>query len=132
MQPVTKSEVEGIRGVSADSVIATLVDRRFLTEAGKRDTPGRPTLYKTTPEFLEAFGLRSLDELPPIDVDGAVPVELALPIPTALASALESSTTTQDVIADEPSADVTTQDAVAQEETAAAPETETEPEPSTA
>ena len=84
MQPVTKGEVEGIRGVSADSVIATLVDRRFLTDAGKRDTPGRPTLYKTTAEFLEAFGLRSLDELPPVDVDGAMPMELALPIPTAL------------------------------------------------
>ncbi|MEA2665447.1 MAG: segregation and condensation protein [Candidatus Eremiobacteraeota bacterium] len=84
MQPVTKGEVEGIRGVSADSVIATLVDRRFLTDAGKRDTPGRPTLYKTTPEFLEAFGLRSLDELPSVDVDGAMPLELALPIPTAL------------------------------------------------
>ena len=84
MQPVTKGEVEGIRGVSADSVIATLVDRRFLIEAGKRDTPGRPTLYKTTPEFLEVFGLRSLDELPPVDVDAAMPVELALPIPTAV------------------------------------------------
>ncbi len=84
MQPVTKGEVEGIRGVSADSVIATLVDRRFLTDAGKRDTPGRPTLYKTTPDFLEVFGLRSLDELPPVDVDGAMPMELALPIPTAL------------------------------------------------
>ncbi len=84
MQPVTKGEVEGIRGVSADSVIATLVDRRFLTDAGKRDTPGRPTLYKTTPDFLEAFGLRSLDELPPVDVDAAMPMELALPIPTAL------------------------------------------------
>lgn len=84
MQPVTKGEVEGIRGVSADSVIATLLDRRFLTDAGKRDTPGRPTLYKTTPDFLEAFGLRSLDELPPVDVDGAMPMELAFPIPTAL------------------------------------------------
>lgn len=86
MQPVTKGEVEGIRGVSADSVIATLVDRRFLTEAGKRDTPGRPTLYKTTPEFLEVFGLRSLDELPPVDVDAAMPIELALPIPTTVAT----------------------------------------------
>ena len=106
MQPVTKGEVEGIRGVSADSVIATLLDRRFLTEAGKRETPGRPTLYKTTPEFLEAFGLRSLDELPPIDLDGAVPVELALPIATAPAH---------------------TNDVVAAEEPAAE---ETEPEPS--
>jgi segregation and condensation protein B len=80
MQPVTKGEIEGIRGVSADSVIATLLDRRFLTESGRKDVPGRPILYKTTPEFLEAFGLRSLEELPPIDVDASVPVELALPI----------------------------------------------------
>ena len=78
MQPVTKGEIEGIRGVSADSVIATLVDRRFLTESGRKDVPGRPILYKTTPDFLEAFGLRSLEQLPPIDVDGTAPVELAL------------------------------------------------------
>jgi segregation and condensation protein B len=82
MQPVTKGEVEGIRGVSADSVIATLVDRRFLTESGRKDVPGRPILYKTTDEFLEAFGLRSLEELPPIDLEGTSPMELALPIPT--------------------------------------------------
>ena len=85
MQPVTKGEIEGIRGVSADSVIATLVDRRFLTESGRKDVPGRPILYKTTDEFLEAFGLRSLEELPPIDVEGTSPIELALPIQTALA-----------------------------------------------
>ena len=78
MQPVTKGEIEGIRGVSADSVIATLVDRRFLTESGRKDVPGRPILYKTTSDFLEAFGLRSLEQLPPIDVDGTAPVELAL------------------------------------------------------
>ena len=87
MQPVTKGEIEGIRGVSADSVIATLVDRRFLTESGRKDVPGRPILYKTTDEFLEAFGLRSLEELPPIDVEGTAPIELALPIPTVAASA---------------------------------------------
>ncbi len=85
MQPVTKGDIEGIRGVSADSVIATLVDRRFLVESGRKDVPGRPMLYKTTAEFLEAFGLRALEELPPIDVDAAVPVELALPIPTVAA-----------------------------------------------
>ena len=80
LQPVTKGDIEGIRGVSADSVIATLLDRRFLTESGRKDVPGRPIVYKTTDEFLEAFGLRSLDELPPIDVDAGIPVELALPI----------------------------------------------------
>jgi segregation and condensation protein B len=85
-QPTTKGEIEDIRGVSADSVIATLVDRRFLTESGRKDTPGRPMLYKTTPEFLEVFGLKSLDDLPRMDVDGATSLELALPIPTLLAA----------------------------------------------
>lgn len=80
LQPVTKGDIEGIRGVSADSVIATLLDRRFLVESGRKDVPGRPIVYKTTDEFLEAFGLRSLEELPPVDVDAAVPAELALPI----------------------------------------------------
>lgn len=86
MQPATKGEIENIRGVSADSVIATLVDRRFLTESGRKDVPGRPILYKTTPEFLEAFGLRSLEELPGVDVDAATPVELAFPMATLSAT----------------------------------------------
>lgn len=82
MQPVTKGDIEGIRGVSADSVLSTLVDRRFLAEAGRKDVAGRPILYRTTPEFLEAFGLLSLEDLPPVDIDATAPVELALPIPT--------------------------------------------------
>jgi segregation and condensation protein B len=82
MQPVTKGDIEGIRGVSADSVLSTLVDRRFLAEAGRKDVAGRPILYRTTPEFLEAFGLRSLEELPPVDIDATAPIELALPIAT--------------------------------------------------
>lgn len=97
LQPVTKGDIEGIRGVSADSVIATLLDRRFLTESGRKDVPGRPIVYKTTDEFLEAFGLRSLDELPPIDVDAGIPVELALPIAleetSATAAAVEEADT---------------------------------------
>jgi segregation and condensation protein B len=96
MQPVTKSEVEGVRGVSADSVIATLVDRRFLVEGGRKEVAGRPILYKTTAEFLEAFGLRSLEELPPIDVDAGLPIEMALPIPTeTVATAID------EIVADE-------------------------------
>ena len=80
MQPVTKGDIEGIRGVSADSVLSTLVDRRFLAEAGRKDVAGRPILYKTTSDFLEAFGLRSLEELPPVDIDAAAPIELAIPL----------------------------------------------------
>ncbi len=128
MQPVTKSEIEGIRGVSADSVIATLVDRRFLTESGRKDVPGRPMLYKTTPEFLEAFGLRSLDELPPVDFDGGVPVELALPIPTTVAPA-EATLPPSEAVEEEEPAGTTAADAPAGAEPAAA-DSETEPQPS--
>jgi segregation and condensation protein B len=69
LQPVTRADIEAVRGVIVDSVVSTLVDRGFIAEAGRRDVPGRPTLYKTTPEFLEAFGLRSAGDLPPVDVD---------------------------------------------------------------
>jgi segregation and condensation protein B len=93
LQPVTKGDIEGIRGVSADSVLSTLVDRRFLVEAGRKEVAGRPILYRTTPEFLEAFGLRSLEELPPVDIDAAAPVELALPIPTQAVPAGEEPNT---------------------------------------
>jgi segregation and condensation protein B len=106
MQPVTRGEIEGIRGVSADSVVATLIDRRFLAESGRKDVPGRPVLYKTTPEFLEAFGLGSLEQLPPIDVEGTAPVELALPIPTRLLPReAEGAESGEDTDAEETAAD---------------------------
>ncbi|MBV8655566.1 MAG: SMC-Scp complex subunit ScpB, partial [Candidatus Eremiobacteraeota bacterium] len=63
MQPVTKSEIESIRGVNSDSVVNTLLDRNLIAEAGRKDVVGRPMQYKTTPFFLESFGMRTLDEL---------------------------------------------------------------------
>jgi segregation and condensation protein B len=66
-QPVTKADIEAVRGVNVDSVVATLLDRGFIAEAGKREVAGRPTIYKTTSAFLEAFGLRSLGDLPEIE-----------------------------------------------------------------
>ncbi|GAC1539560.1 MAG: hypothetical protein NVS3B10_04260 [Polyangiales bacterium] len=123
MQPVTKGEIEGIRGVSADSVIATLVDRRFLTESGRKDVPGRPMLYKTTAEFLEAFGLRSLEELPPIDVEGTAPVELALalPIPTAAVPRAEEAYEPDEAAGEAPVDENLTLDSPAAETPAASP-----------
>jgi segregation and condensation protein B len=79
LQPCTKAEIEAVRGVNVDSVVGTLVDRRFIAETGRREVAGRPLEYQTTTEFLEAFGLRSLAELPPVDVDAAT-LELALPL----------------------------------------------------
>ncbi|HEV3152811.1 MAG TPA: SMC-Scp complex subunit ScpB [Candidatus Baltobacteraceae bacterium] len=78
MQPVTKSEIESIRGVASDSVVSTLLDRNLIAEAGRKDVVGRPMLYKTTPEFLESFGLRSLDDLPPMELEQGQPLELDL------------------------------------------------------
>ncbi|HEV8489439.1 MAG TPA: SMC-Scp complex subunit ScpB [Candidatus Limnocylindrales bacterium] len=70
-QPVTKSAVERIRGVDSEYTIRTLLHQRLIVELGRADGPGRPFLYGTGFEFLERFGLTSLDELPPLDVDVA-------------------------------------------------------------
>ena len=78
LQPVTKSEIEAIRGVSAESVVSTLLDRQLIDEAGRKDVVGRPMLYKTTAEFLEAFGLRSLEDLPQMELEAGQPLELDL------------------------------------------------------
>ncbi len=78
MQPVTKSEIEAIRGVASDSVVSTLLDRNLIAEAGRKDVVGRPMLYRTTAEFLESFGLRSLDDLPPMELEQGQPLELDL------------------------------------------------------
>ncbi|MBA2380904.1 MAG: SMC-Scp complex subunit ScpB, partial [Chloroflexi bacterium] len=68
-QPVTKSAIERIRGVDSDYTIRTLLHRRLVVELGRSEAPGRPFLYGTGFEFLERFGLTSLEELPPLDVD---------------------------------------------------------------
>lgn len=68
-QPVTKAEIEALRGVHVDGVLGLLLDRELIIEKGRRDGPGRPLLYGTTDHFLDFFGLDSLDQLPlPVDV----------------------------------------------------------------
>lgn len=66
-QPVTRAEIEYIRGVKVDGVLNTLLSRGLIQEAGRKDAPGRPILYTTTPRFLEFLGLKDLNELPPLD-----------------------------------------------------------------
>jgi segregation and condensation protein B len=68
-QPITKAEIEGVRGVKVDRAIETLLERRLIREVGRKEAPGRPVLYGTTKEFLEYFGLRDLSELPKPDID---------------------------------------------------------------
>jgi segregation and condensation protein B len=70
-QPVTRGEVDRVRGVDSDYVLRSLLHRRLIGEVGRRDTPGRPILYGTTFTFMERFGLTSLDDLPPLPGDAA-------------------------------------------------------------
>ena len=63
-QPITRAEIEKIRGVDVGAVLATLMDRRLLRVVARKDVPGRPFLYGTTPEFLETFSLKDLSQLP--------------------------------------------------------------------
>ncbi|MBZ4671982.1 SMC-Scp complex subunit ScpB [Deferribacterales bacterium Es71-Z0220] len=63
-QPITKNEIEDLRGVNSSGIIKNLLDRNFIKVVGRKDVPGRPLLYCTTKEFLEYFGLNSLSDLP--------------------------------------------------------------------
>jgi segregation and condensation protein B len=65
-QPCTRLEIEAVRGVDADAVLATLTDRRLVRILGRKEAPGRPLLYGTTKDFLEVFGLPDLGSLPPL------------------------------------------------------------------
>jgi len=63
-QPVTRPEIEQLRGVDSGGVLETLLERRLIKIAGRKEAPGRPMVYATTPEFLEAFSLKDLESLP--------------------------------------------------------------------
>jgi segregation and condensation protein B len=66
-QPVTVPEINDIRGVDSGAVIGTLLDRKLITTAGRKQVIGRPILYKTTKEFLMRFGLKDVNELPSME-----------------------------------------------------------------
>jgi segregation and condensation protein B len=65
-EPITRAGIESIRGVQSDRAIHTLVHKQLIREIGREDAPGRPILYGTTEHFLQTFGLRSLEDLPPL------------------------------------------------------------------
>jgi segregation and condensation protein B len=71
-QPTTRADVEAIRGVDADSALNTLLQKRLIKIAGRKEAAGRPLMYATTPEFLETFGLNDLAELPTLKEIGPV------------------------------------------------------------
>jgi segregation and condensation protein B len=66
-QPITRAEIEAVRGVSCERALATLLERELVEEVGRKAAPGRPLLYATTARFLREFGLQSLQELPPLE-----------------------------------------------------------------
>ncbi len=68
-QPVTRPQIEAVRGVNSDSVLKTLLSKGLIEEVGRTEGPGRPVLYATTPEFLQYFGLSALTDLPPLNLD---------------------------------------------------------------
>jgi segregation and condensation protein B len=72
-QPVSRPEVDAIRGVNSDGVLDSLLERRLVRIAGRKEAPGRPFLYETTREFLVAFGLRDLHDLPKVEGDLLIP-----------------------------------------------------------
>lgn len=100
-QPITRGEIEDIRGVSVSTnIVKTLMEREWVRVVGQRDVPGRPSLYGTTREFLDYFGLRSLDELPTLaelrDLD-EINRELDLEDPDSAAQAGDDEAASDDV-----------------------------------
>ncbi|MET0253499.1 MAG: SMC-Scp complex subunit ScpB, partial [Terrimicrobiaceae bacterium] len=105
-QPITRADIEAIRGVAVDGVLQTLLDRGLVKISGRAEVPGRPLLYETTQYFMDHFGLRNLDELPNV-------MELRkvrLPVVASSATAASSGNpSTAEAI--EPSPDITVQNA---------------------
>jgi segregation and condensation protein B len=89
-QPITRAEIEAVRGVAVNpNIIRTVLERNWVRVVGHRDVPGRPELLGTTREFLDYFGLKSLDELPPLS-ELKVVTDINLQLDLAGAPALDS------------------------------------------
>ncbi len=67
-QPVTRPQIDSIRGVNSDSMLKSLLNKGLIFESGRTEGPGRPILYSTSPEFLQHFGINSIMELPPLEM----------------------------------------------------------------
>lgn len=91
-QPATKAMVEQIRGVDSSYSVSALMNKKLIEEAGRLNVPGRPILYRTTPDFLRTFGLSSLEELPEIEK-----VNLGEPIQEEITEVTQGTAETQPV-----------------------------------
>lgn len=72
LQPVTRPQIDQLRGVNSDGALRSLLSKGMVEEVGRMEKPGRPILYGTTPDFLQSFGLNSLGEMPPLDPETEV------------------------------------------------------------
>ena len=104
-QPVTVPEIGEIRGVDSSGVIATLLDRKLITTAGRKAVIGRPILYKTTKEFLLRFGLKDVNELPSMEEFEKLVAESFQSDLLPVAEAVESAEASNEAPADSPSAE---------------------------
>jgi len=100
-QPASRPDIDAVRGVNSEAVLDNLLDRRMVRIAGRKDSPGRPFLYETTRDFLVAFGLRDLADLPKVEGDLVIPE-----IPPDAASAAGSG----DAVESSPATDAAQQD----------------------
>ncbi len=78
-QPVTRVEIESIRGVRSEHVLENLLKRKLIKITGRKESPGRPLLYGSTPDFLKYFGLKELAELPPLEIEAELVEDKELP-----------------------------------------------------
>jgi segregation and condensation protein B len=92
-QPVSRPEVDALRGVNSDAVLENLLERRLVRIAGRKEAPGRPFLYETTREFLIAFGLRDIGDLPKVEGELIVPEALSADAPEVAAESAAEATT---------------------------------------
>ncbi len=97
-EPVTRAYIDTVRGVDSSYGVNSLCDKHLIEPCGRLDVPGRPLLYRTTPDFLRVFGISSLSELPEITIPktGGAAAESILPIEEASADTAESDTPTAD------------------------------------
>ena len=109
-QPITRADIEVIRGVAVDGVLQTLLDRGLVKISGRAEVPGRPLLYETTQNFMDHFGLRNLDELP--NVMELRKVRLPVAASTATAASSDNPRAAEAV---EPSPGVTLQNSPAED-----------------
>ncbi len=94
-QPVTRADIEFIRGVNVDGALQTLVDKNMVQVVGRKEVPGRPMLYGTTKEFLERFGLNTVKELPPLAEFTEKDIDQNL-LPPEMRSVVEAAAETQE------------------------------------